>query len=132
MPAGTPQANPQYTSIEIPPRLLTRIDWRVPPGPQGNMGFLISMGDIPVLPLPAGTYIIANDQAGTWLLDDQPDSGAWQVTAYNTGSYPHSVFLTLYCDLIDPAAELIPVFAPVTLTDSPDLSHRGPPVRGRP
>lgn len=129
MPAGTLQANPLRTAITVPVRTLRRIDWRVPRGPMGNLGFLISMGGVPVLPLPTGTYVVADGETGSWVVDDQPDSGAWQVTAYNTGTYPHSVFLTLYCDLIEPPAQLIPVFTTRQLADQPDLADAGPPVR---
>lgn len=132
VPAGTPASAPVRTSIAIPVRIVRRIDWRVPRGPMGTLGFLLSMGGVPVLPVPAGTYVIADGESGTWLVDDQPDSGAWQVTAYNTGAYPHSVYLTLYCDLTSPQAALTPMLAPWSLADAPDLSRRGPPVRRRP
>lgn len=129
VPAGTPASAPLLSSIATPIRVVTRIDWRVPRGPMGTLAFLIAMGGVPVLPLPAGTYVVADGESGTWLVDGQPDSGAWQVKAYNTGAYPHSVYVTLYCDLTSPPDQLTPMLAPWSITDAPDLSRRGPPVR---
>lgn len=89
------------------------------------------MGGVPVLPLPTGTYVIADGESGSWSVEDLPDSGAWQVTAYNTGAFNHSVYLDLFCDLIGLDDTLEPLIAPWTLADAPDLSHAGPTVGRR-
>lgn len=103
-PAGTPLNAPITTAIPIPVRTVSSIRWRVPPGPRGVMGFQIAMAGVAVLPSNRGQYIVADNDEDTWPLADQPDSGAWQVISYNTGTYPHTVFVTLLADLPGGAA----------------------------
>lgn len=97
-PAGTAMASPITTAITMPVRAIRSIRWRVPSGPRGVMGFQLAMAGVPFLPRNTGQYIIANDETDTWVLDELPDSGAWQVISYNTGTYDHSVFLTFLAD----------------------------------
>lgn len=132
-PAGTPQTNALFKFLGIPPRVVRRIDWRVPDGPLGVMGFLMSMDGVPLLPTPGKfVWVVANDERGYWELHDYPDSGSWQCTMYNTGTNPHSVYLTFHMDLPQRAPQLR---APLDFTAPPfglDLSHAGPPLPGRP
>lgn len=129
-PAGTPKATPVFTDLGLPPRIVREIDWRVPNGAMGTMGFLLAMGKKPVLPVTSFSYVVANDETGSWRPTNYPDSGAWQVVMYNTGTSPHAVYLTFHMDLpVKPAAlqALIPAYE---LMPAPDLSQAGPPVKG--
>lgn len=116
IPAGTALDAPVTSLITFPPRLVEGVHWKVPPGPSGLMGWRLTMsGGQPVLPAGGG-WIIADDESAQWALTDQPDSGDWEVTGYNTDIYDHSVYLDL---LLNP----IPVAAPVTtLLSSASLS----------
>lgn len=105
-PAGTRQSAPLTTAITMPVRTVNSIRWRVPPGPRGALGFLLAMGGVPVLPTNKGNYIVADNDEDTWQLTNLPDSGAWQVISYNTGIYPHTVFVTFLADL--PTADTSP------------------------
>lgn len=108
VPAGTPVAVPQVTDISFPQRIVRVVGWRVPPGPSGVMGWALTSAGAPVIPAQLGAWIIADNQAAEWDLDGYLDSGNWQVTAYNTGVYDHSLYLTFQLDLIPPAAPLSP------------------------
>jgi hypothetical protein len=99
VPHGTPLAAPVTTSIIFPARLVTAVSWRVPPGPSGMMGWALTSAGTPVIPIQPKTYIVTDDQAATWDLEGYLDSGNWQVTAYNTGVYDHTVYLTFQLDL---------------------------------
>jgi hypothetical protein len=67
----------------------------------GSLGWRLSMGKVQVLPDPTtDLWVVADGETGTWSLDDLPDSGAWQVTAYNTGSSSHKVYLEFAVDVI--------------------------------
>jgi hypothetical protein len=104
IPAGTPQAAPLTVDIPFPPRTVNEITWRVPPGPSGLMGWRLTMGGAQAIPNNPGAWIITDDERDSWPLYGQPDSGAWQVTGYNTDIYDHTVILTFLLDLPGNAA----------------------------
>lgn len=108
VPAGTAVTAPLVTPIIFPDRIVTAISWRVPPGPSGKMGWQLTSAGAPVIPIQPKTYIVTDNQADTWPLAGYLDSGNWSVTAYNTGVYPHTVYLTFLLDLIgtvEPASQ---------------------------
>lgn len=132
IPAGTAVATPVTVSVAFPPRIVRTVDWRIPPGAQGVMGWRLAMGGVQVVPTSSDSWVIDNGTSGTFTMDGYPDSGAWQVIGYNTGVYAHSVYLTFHVDLIvrpNPRPAPIParLLAPVS-----DLSQLGAPIRGRP
>jgi hypothetical protein len=93
VPAGTALSSPATVSLPVGTNVVDKIRWRVPPGPRGNLGWYLSMGGVQVLPDDKGGWVIADDEYDEWELDNLPDSGAWQLTGYNTGSYDHTVYL---------------------------------------
>lgn len=99
VPAGTAKAAPAVTNISFPERTVDAISWRVPPGPSGLMGWQLTSAGTPVIPIQPNTFMVTDNQSDTWYLEDYLDSGNWQVTAYNTGIYPHSVYLTFLLSL---------------------------------
>ena len=103
IPTGTTQSAPYTQDIFFPARVVTAVHWKVPPGPSGYMGWRLTMsGGNQVIPVGGG-WIIADNQDDTWPLTDQPDSGAWEVTGYNTGNYDHTVYLDFLLDLVGQA-----------------------------
>lgn len=113
VPAGTAAANPLVTDISFPDRTVTAVGWRVPPGPSGLMGWALTSAGAPVIPIQPGSWIVADNQAAEWPLDGYLDSGNWQVTAYNEGTYDHTVYLTFQLDL--PGAATSPIASPAGL-----------------
>jgi hypothetical protein len=98
VPLGTPIASPLVVPTLFPPRTVQRISWRVPPGPRGEVGWRISMGQVVVVPHNGG-WIITDNEASSWDVENQPDSGAWQVTIYNTGAFAHTIYITYHVTL---------------------------------
>lgn len=94
--AGTPKATPLTVSLSFNQANVNKIRWRVPPGPRGNLGWFLSMGGVQVLPDVAGEFVVADDEYDDWEIENLPDSGAWQLTGYNTGSYDHTVYLYFF------------------------------------
>lgn len=107
VPAGTAKASPVVVALGVGTNLIDKIHWRVPPGPRGNLGWYLSMGGVQVLPSDAGGWVVADDEADDWTIEGLPDSGSWELTGYNTGSYDHTVYLYF---------EVTPVQLGVTLT----------------
>lgn len=91
IPAGTPVAAPVVIDVSFPPMITEAIQWRVPRGPNGLMGWRLTSGSGQVVPKNLGQWIITDNEGGNWPLEHLHDSGSWQVTAYNTGTHPHTV-----------------------------------------
>jgi hypothetical protein len=130
-PAGTPIATPAVVNIGFAIRRVRTIDWRVPPGAAGTTGWRLTMGGIQVVPIRSDLWVIDDGNSGTFVLDGYPDSGAWQVTGYNTGTFAHSVYFVFHLDLVKPAPKPRAPLSPLAVMGVFDLSRSGPP-RGRP
>lgn len=91
IPAGTPQSAPHVQNTPFPSMTVSRISVRIPPGPLGTVGFMVTMNGEAVIPINGAEWIVANDERITWDLADLPNSGQWQVTAYNTGAFSHTI-----------------------------------------
>jgi hypothetical protein len=127
IPAGTPIAAPVTVDVSFPPRTVRTIDWRIPPGAAGVMGWRLSMGGVQVIPTESDPWVIDDGNSGTFVVDGYPDSGAWQVTGYNTGAFPHSVYLVFHLDLVKAPAPQRSLIDPVLLLPLPDWTVlRGP------
>lgn len=111
--AGTPKAAPSIQALTMPTRIVRAIHIRVPPGPRGEVGFALGSAGQPVLPWNPGAWIVANDDTVKWDVAGQIESGAWQFIAYNTGQYPHTLYVTFLAD-------------PPQLTGRPSLSAPAP------
>lgn len=111
IPAGTPKATPQVTNLTMPPRVVREIEIVVPPGPRGNVGFQLGFSGLQLIPYTTGQFFIADDEVIHWPVDGMPDSGAWQMIAYNTGGFPHTIEVRFLVDLVDalPADAVAPI-----------------------
>ena len=111
VPAGTPQNAPQVFNLTMPPRVVRRITWTVPPGPRGNVGFQVGMAGTQLIPYNPGGFVVADGESEDWDLEELPSSGAWQVIAYNLGLYPHTLYFRFLVDL--PGSTAQPLLAPI-------------------
>lgn len=131
VPANTAVSSPAVLDISFPPRKVERIDWLMPEGSMGLVGWYLAMGGVQLLPQQVGQYVIAHGQTGFWEVEDLPDSGAWQLIGYNLGTVQHSVHLVFHLGLIERAAAGYDRLQLVRPVEALDLSHAGPPVRRR-
>lgn len=132
IPAGTPIAAPLTVKTVFPPRRVAGIQWLIPPGPSGKAGWRITMGGVQVVPANIGAWIIRDGALDGHALARLPDSGAWDVTGYNTGAFPHTIYVTFVVEVLRPAP-FLPV--PIPLADlqvgiGAPLAH--PPRGGQP
>lgn len=100
VPAGTPITAPQVTNLTMPPRIVTGFRVRVPPGPRGNLGWSLSVAGTRIIPWGADQWFVVDDEIIDEQLDGQIDSGAWQLAAYNTGTFAHTLYVTFRLDLV--------------------------------
>lgn len=98
IPANTYLPALYVQAIDFPPRTVTGIHWKVPPGPSGLMGWALTVAGNPVIPRVQGTYIVTDNDSDTWQLEGYPDQGQWQVAGYNNDRYDHTVYLDFLLD----------------------------------
>lgn len=119
VPAGTPKAAPQVTSLAMPARVVRSVRVRVPPGPGGTVGWALGSAGVRVLPWGPDQWIVADDEAIEWPLEGQISSGAWQLHAYNTGIYAHTLYATFLLDPVAPPQRPPGVGAPLVVGPAP-------------
>jgi hypothetical protein len=130
IPAGTPETAPVTVGTVFPTRIVNAIKWRVPAGPSGLMGFYVSMRTTQVFPSIPGQWIIANDESDTWDVFNQPDSGDWSITGYNTGTYNHNVYVTYMTQVMRPRPVNKTIIPLNILGPVPNIKALGPPLPG--
>lgn len=118
VPAGSPQSAPQVTALPLPARIVRRVEIDVPPGPHGLVGFQLASGGSQIVPINAGAFVAVDNAHLSWDLENQIDSGAWQLIAYNTGAFPHTLEVRF---LVDPTFVATSASGP-TLVESTALS----------
>lgn len=125
VPAGTTSASPQVSDTSFPPRSVESIEIRVPPGPSGLVGFRVTMAGNPVIPVNTDEWVITDNEIINWPLTGYPDSGAWQVTAYNTDIYDHTIYVRFLLNQVTgQAATASPALIPsASLAAVPDASQ---------
>ena len=96
VPAGTSRTAPLTFSLPMPPRTVERIVVDVPPGPRGEVGWAIGAAGVSILPAEAGAFIVTDNREVDWPLEQQVDSGAWQLFAYNTGAFNHALYVRIH------------------------------------
>lgn len=128
-PALTPVASPVTVQCQLGVCTVDRIRWRMPPGPNGTVGFYIASSLNQVIPATTGqvpNWIIANNEWDVIELDDLPDSGDWQVVGYNTGAKAHTLQVTFSVTVGGPAGTPGGAGSSVgTLIANADLSSLG-------
>lgn len=100
IPANTPISAGFAASLAMPTRVVSSVEVFIPPGPRGEVGWALASGGVQMFPLPQGTWVITDDRVVHWDLSDAIDSGAWQMLAYNTGLFPHTLIVIFYLDLV--------------------------------
>lgn len=126
VPAGTAQSAGWSQAIMFPARVVDQINIRVPPGPNGQLGFAIGTSGMPVIPAQLGAWIIANDQEIDWPLNGYWDSGSWEVFAYNLGNYPHTLYLTFLLSLVQAQPAAVKPLTPVDISQPISLAGVSP------
>lgn len=95
IPAGTPKATPQVTSFQFGVVIMERIDWLFPHGCNGLVGIQIGARSVPIIPYDRTQFITRSGDSAGVDLADMHNTGDWSVIGYNTGSFPHTIHLTL-------------------------------------
>lgn len=116
VPAGTPDTAPHVQDIDLDGWIVQRLDLDVPAGPAGLMGFQVFNNGVPWLPYGADEWVIWDDVKDTWYLDGQPNAGGWEVRAYNTGTYDHSLTVRAHVEPVNAGQSTATAAGPVFVT----------------
>jgi hypothetical protein len=116
VPAGTAQASPQVTALTLTARIVQAVRVRVPPGPAGLLGWALSAAGTRILPWGANEYMIMDNEIIEWPLEGQIETGAWQLQAYNTGVYAHTVYVTFLLRPVGSRPGPGVLFSPLVIT----------------
>lgn len=112
VPAGTLQSAPQVSPLTMPERVVRSVEVTVPPGPHGLVGFQFTHQGSQLLPINPGQFIVMDGRTRRWDIEEYLTTGAWQLTAYNTGSFPHTLEIGFECDLL-PRSSTLAGFQPL-------------------
>lgn len=86
----------------------------VPPGPSGELGFALAVVNDQQVPANPPSWIVTDDERVEIKLDDLPTSGDWYLVTYNTGIYPHTLYIRFTVTSIALLPESLP--APADLS----------------
>jgi hypothetical protein len=107
VPPGTTEAAPLLTPTVMPVRRMAGINWMIPQGPSGSLGWRFTMRSVQVIPVNLGAWLIRDGNADGSELSRLPDSGDWWVQAYNTGTYSHNIYITYYAEVLRPVVTAV-------------------------
>lgn len=113
IPAGTPIASPRLFNLAMPSRRVDEVRVKVPPGPRGEVGWVMAAAGQQMIPEEAGAFIVTDNETVVWPLQNQIDSGAWQLIAYNTGGFNHSLYIQFLTRVTSPNGDPAAGFAPI-------------------
>jgi hypothetical protein len=102
IPAGTAQAAPVTVNCPFPDGIVTDIEFVVPPGPSGLMGFHLAYGGVQQLPRTAGAFYVTDTEVIRRTIRSYPTGGRWQIRGYNTDVYAHTIEVRFLVDEFPP------------------------------
>lgn len=79
------------------------------------MGFRVAYSGQAIIPYSGTTWIIADNESMDWTLDRYPETGDWELVAYNEDVYPHTVYLRFHVS--DVANLTLPVVQPIEIEE---------------
>jgi hypothetical protein len=100
IPAGTLTSAPLVTDLDFADGEVVHITIIVPPGPSGFVGFQFTHLGGPVIPYTGNNFIIADDQRFEWDVSNMPSATGWQMRAYNTDIFQHTLYVIFMIDEI--------------------------------
>jgi hypothetical protein len=104
IPAGTQTDNLEIFDLGLGVFETQWVEIEIPPGPKGTVGFYLALSAQQVIPFQAGQFIISDNRVIHWDLEGYPNSGAWNLYAYNLGANPHTIYVTFGLQLVAPPA----------------------------
>jgi hypothetical protein len=116
VPAATTKTAPQITQMQLGVFEVEWVEVQVPDGANGQVGFYVASSGQQVFPFRAGStpiWVVSNNRVFHWDVTGQPTSGDWQLYAYNSGTFPHTVTCHFGVSPVTVAAAGVTIPAPI-------------------
>lgn len=93
IPPGTAIAAPAVFPMDMMAMDIKWIEWQVPAGARGDVGFWLGSRGQPIIPFAKGgpSWIVADGYVAHWDTDDLAADNSWELRGYNIGLLPHTV-----------------------------------------
>lgn len=101
VPLGTAIASPQVTALDFDIAEVDAVSFLVPKGCNGLVGFQLRHSNAGVFPREDTKWIIANGETIDWPVEHAPTGRKWQLRAYNTGIFDHTIYVRLLVREVD-------------------------------
>lgn len=113
VPANTAQATPQVTALAFPDGVVTALEFIIPPGPSGLVGWQIRYNGQVIIPRKGNGFFVMDNTHESWPLTNYPTGGGWQLAAYNTDTYSHLLQFIFHIDELHAPAARPLTLAPI-------------------
>jgi hypothetical protein len=100
VPPGGSAAVPQRFPLTMPARRVTGVEIVIPAGVRGVVHFALGSTGTNIVPSNYGAYLAGDGEKIAWPLSNYIDSGSWELAAYNTGRYPHTLEIRFLLELV--------------------------------
>ena len=117
IPAGTAIATPVTMSLFSTRGTVQDVEFLIPPGPSGLVGFSLWHSNEQIIPKVRGTWIIADGEVIRWPLDGYSDQPAWQIRGYNLDVYPHTIYPRILIEDWQPGQPIVSSPTPIEVVD---------------
>lgn len=93
IPAGTAQAAPAVFPLPMMPLDIQWIEWEIPAGARGNVGFWLGSQGQQIIPFSSSgpNWIVADGYVAHWDMDNLAADNSWELRGYNLGVLAHIV-----------------------------------------
>lgn len=98
--AGTAKSTPVTFPTVFSQGEVVTIDWEVPPGCNGLLGFQFAYGEQVIIPEDSSKWIVTNGTTRAWDVTNFPQGEHWAIIAYNEGNFDHTIQVRYLIDNI--------------------------------
>lgn len=116
IPAGTAKAAPAVFQLPMMAMDIEWLEWQVPPGARGDVGFWLGSLGQQIIPFSSGgpNWIVADGYTAHWDMDELAADTSWELRGYNIGLLPHTVTVRFGLALPRPTTSLASMLLPLS------------------
>lgn len=113
VPAGTGSTTPITVALPFDEGEILNIEAIIPDGCAGLVGFAFRQSSQRVIPFSTNAWIIGNNEKISWDTEGYPTGAKWDVIAYNTDIFPHTLQIRFLMNELSAPATTSPTLVPI-------------------